>query len=219
MNGERSQNEVDRYIKEVLRRVPTSAAEKARLGDDLRAHLAAAQESGESVTTAIVRLGTPDQVAEEFMQARGFVYASFWRRAAAFALDVLFILLAAIPLTVVGVLAVNSVSRSPEGIWWLLSGLLIALALSSGLGVLGLFVLYFPVAEARFGQTIGKRLLGLRVVSESGLPIGFREALLRRLSYYLRFLLPDALFIPFTQKRQRALDIVARTVVIKEHNG
>lgn len=48
------------------------------------------------------------------------------------------------------------------------------------------------------------------------MPIGYREAFLRRLSFYFDFIVLDALFIPFTAKRQRAFDIIARTVVIQE---
>jgi uncharacterized RDD family membrane protein YckC len=83
--------------------------------------------------------------------------------------------------------------------------------------LVGGILLYFPILEGRFGQTVGKRTLGLRVLKENGLPIGYKEAFLRRISYYLEGgLVIDALFIPCTQKRQRAFDIVARTIVIRE---
>jgi uncharacterized RDD family membrane protein YckC len=75
--------------------------------------------------------------------------------------------------------------------------------------------LFFPIAEGRFGQTLGKRLLGLRVLKESGLAIGYKEAFLRRIPFYFRFAVLDALFVPFTAKKQRAFDLVARTVVVK----
>jgi uncharacterized RDD family membrane protein YckC len=56
----------------------------------------------------------------------------------------------------------------------------------------------------------------LWVLKENCLPIGYTEAFLRRLSYYFEIMAVDALFIPFTPKRQRAFDIVARMVVIRE---
>ena len=77
-------------------------------------------------------------------------------------------------------------------------------------------MLYFPILEGRFGQTLGKRLLGIRVLHESGLPIGFKEAILRRLPFYFDFWPIDGLFVLFTAKKQRAFDIVARTVVVRE---
>ena len=68
----------------------------------------------------------------------------------------------------------------------------------------------------RAAFTVVKRLLGLRVLKETGLPIGYKEAFLRRLSLYLEIIAVDALFILFTARRQRAFDIVARTIVIHE---
>ena len=70
--------------------------------------------------------------------------------------------------------------------------------------------------KGRYGQTAGKRWLGLHVVKENGAPIGFKEAFLRRLSFYFDFLVVDAIFIFFTAKRQRAFDMIARTVVIQD---
>jgi uncharacterized RDD family membrane protein YckC len=90
------------------------------------------------------------------------------------------------------------------------------LTVGAGLGTVGLIMIYFPILEGRFGTTPGKRMFRLRVLKENGLPIGYKEAFLRRLSYYFEFLPVDMLFIFFTEKRQRALDIVARTIVIQE---
>ena len=38
------------------------------------------------------------------------------------------------------------------------------------------------------------------------------------MSFYFEFLVLDALFVPFTDKKQRALDIVSKTVVVKERD-
>ncbi len=46
--------------------------------------------------------------------------------------------------------------------------------------------------------------------------IGCKEAFLRRLPFYFEIWPVDALFIPFTEKRQRAFDIVARTIVVRQ---
>jgi hypothetical protein len=102
------------------------------------------------------------------------------------------------------------------GLDWAVGALLVALAVSAGLATIGTILLYFPIQEGRFGQTLGKRLLRLWVLKEDGLPIGYKEAFLRRLSYYFDILPVDALFIPFTAKRQRAFDVVAHTVVVRE---
>ena len=209
-------NEIDRYVREVLRRLPVSAGEKSRVETDLRAHIEEALAAGESPAAALARLGTPDQVAEGFLAQMSMGYAGFWRRLAAFAIDILACLLAALPLGVVAIVIANLVPQSPEGFGYVVGVALLLLMASAGLGAMGVFLLYFPILEARFGQTLGKHALGLRVVKENGLPIGWREALLRRIPLYFEFIALDALFIPFTEKRQRAFDIVARTVVIQE---
>ena len=73
-----------------------------------------------------------------------------------------------------------------------------------------------PLLEGLFGRTPGKRLSRLRVVRDGGVAIGMKEAFLRRISMYLKILTIDALFIPFNAKKQRAFDMVAKTVVIHE---
>jgi uncharacterized RDD family membrane protein YckC len=75
-------------------------------------------------------------------------------------------------------------------------------------------LLYFPVLEARSGQTPGKRLFGIAVVKASGTAVRFGAAVLRRLPSLFNFALLDAVFAPFTAKRQRAFDIVAGTLVV-----
>ncbi len=108
------------------------------------------------------------------------------------------------------------VPRHPSGAEYVLGGALIFATFVCGLAAVGVIVLYFPILEGRFGRTPGKRLLRLWVVRENGLPIGCKEAFLRRLSYCFGIQPVDALFIPFTEKPQRAFDIVARTVVVRE---
>jgi uncharacterized RDD family membrane protein YckC len=154
-------------------------------------------------------------VAEELMAAIPLRPAGFWRRLAAFAVDMAVIIAAAAVPALTAIALGNLVPRHPEG-WGLVLGALVLLAaLACALGSVGVILLYFPILETRFGRTIGKRLLGLWVVGETGLAIGYKEAFLRRLSFYLEILPVDALFIPFTLRRQRAFDIVARTLVIR----
>jgi len=109
----------------------------------------------------------------------------------------------------------NLVPRHPAGGGYLGGAILILLVAGFALAALGIILGYFPLLEGRFGYTLGKHLFGLHVLTEEGLPVGYKEAFLRRLSYYFEMLPVDALFIPFTQKKQRAFDIVARTIVIK----
>ncbi|HVJ91605.1 MAG TPA: RDD family protein [Labilithrix sp.] len=92
---------------------------------------------------------------------------------------------------------------------------------SLGLILIFLFAaqwLYFVVWEALLGRSPGKMALGVRVVTTSGRPIGWRAAALRNL---LRTadLLPTAYLagvvsMALTSRFQRLGDLVARTMVI-----
>jgi uncharacterized RDD family membrane protein YckC len=208
-------DEIERYIREVLRNIPFPLAERERIEADLRAHLESAQAEGDPPEAVISRMGSPAEVAEELMSQVPLEYAGFWRRLVACAVDMIVIfVLAAIP-AFVGVGLGNLVPRHPVGPDYVIGAVVLLGVLVCTLAVIGVVVLYFPILEGRFGRTLGKRWLRLWVLKETGLPIGYKEAFLRRLSYYFEIMPVDALFIPFTPRRQRAFDIVARTVVIR----
>jgi uncharacterized RDD family membrane protein YckC len=142
------------------------------------------------------------------------------RRFLAFLLD-LFVCYAAFTAIVIFVLIVavgiGSVTSTFEG------------ALGAGVGFLLVLLfsiqwVYFVVLEAWRGRTPGKAALGLRVVSTTGRPIGFRAAALRNV---LRA--ADAMPLPIaggllsvaglasmasTRRFQRLGDLVAGTIVI-----
>lgn len=209
-------SEVEQYVREVVRHIRASAQERQRIEADLRAHLEEAVRAGEAPSAVIARMGSPAEVAVEFMARKALPYAGFWPRLAAFAVDMAAIFVGAGLAAVVGLVAANLVPQEPRGLGYVVGAVAILVALGSALGAVGLILLYFPLLEGRYGQTLGKRLLGLRVLKESGLPIGYKEAFLRWLPYYFEMLPVDALFIFFTAKHQRAFDIVAKTVVVRE---
>jgi len=86
------------------------------------------------------------------------------------------------------------------------------------LGLITLIVLtvwfnYFVVAEWRWGQTLGKRAVGILVAGEDGRKPSWNRALVRNL-----LLVVDAIaglvLIPFSARRQRLGDRLAHTVVL-----
>lgn len=209
-------NEVENYVAEVLRNISAPPQERKRIQSDLTTHLNEAIAAGEPPKQVIARMGTPVEVASEFMGQMPLHYAGFWRRLAAYAIDLAIVAAAAGVFVIIAIVSINLVPRNPTGLDWLTGALLLALVASAALVVMGLFLLYFPILEGRYGQTAGKHLLGLKVLKENGLPAGYKEAFIRRLPFYFRILPIDALFIPFTDKRQRAFDLVARTIVVRE---
>lgn len=202
---------VDRYIQAVMADVFAASADRERFEADLRAHFAEAEASGESPARVIESLGTAGDVAAAFNAERRIRYAGFWQRGVAFAGDCGLLLLCALPAMAVALFSNLRLTEPGPGS----AGSLIAVSLV-GCVVFGLFVFYFPLLEWRFGKTLGKHLLGLRAVRESGAPMSLGQAFVRRLSLYFELLVIDALFIPFTERKQRALDVVARTVVAHE---
>lgn len=209
--------EIDSYIRKVMSYIHAPERERQRIESDLRTHLEEAQHTGEPVDQILSRMGDPQEVAEGFMAQMDLHYAGFWIRLAAFILDFILIIvvttLFAIPAIVIADLIPE---RNPTGFEILLGAVLLALLFALGLAIVSMILLYFPILEGRFGRTVGKSLLRLRVLRENGLPIGYKEAFLRRLSFYFEIFAVDALFIPFTSKKQRAFDIVAKTVVVRE---
>jgi len=200
-------NQAERYIEEVMRHLLATREERARFEADLRAHFEEAFAKGDVYLQIVEKLGTPESVAEAFNAERPLQHAGFLLRLAAFFADMSLFILLATPLVFTAVLTEADVVPRFAGV---------AMLVLAGLSLFGVSIVYFPLLEARFGKTFGKHIMRIRVVDESGRPIRAGQAIIRRLSYYFDLLLIDSLFIPFTDRKQRALDILAKTIVVKE---
>jgi uncharacterized RDD family membrane protein YckC len=78
-----------------------------------------------------------------------------------------------------------------------------------------MLVAIYPIAaEARYGKTLGKHIFGLRVVTESGTRITWLQAVVRNLPIFLQIFVIDALFALFTDKSQRAFEMLSKTRVV-----
>ena len=81
------------------------------------------------------------------------------------------------------------------------------------------YFLYFIVLEAARGATIGKMLLGLKVVRADGHAIAWRESIIRNLlrlvDGFLLYLV-GLILILTSSKRQRLGDHIADTMVVKK---
>lgn len=91
----------------------------------------------------------------------------------------------------------------------------------SGVVLLALFAaqwIYFVVFEATRGQTLGKRITGLRVLSSNGRPIGWRAAALRNLLRAADALptgyLVGLVSMSMSARFQRLGDLAAGTIVV-----
>jgi uncharacterized RDD family membrane protein YckC len=207
----------DQYVQKVMSLIHAPAAEQERIRADLKAHLQEGLEEGQDMAALLERMGDPREVAAEFMAQIPVTYAGFWRRTAAFLVDFVLILLVGGAGGVLFVVITNVVPQHPATTWeniW--GGALILLGVISANAAIAMILAYFPLLEARFGQTLGKRLLHIRVCAENGLPVGTWQAILRRLSFYFEIFPIDALFVFFNPKHQRGFDMIARTIVVEE---
>ena len=199
----------DRYVRDVMAGVFAAPEDRDRFATDLRAHFDEARTRGDSAARVIESMGPPEEAAAAFNAERPLRHAGFWLRTLAFVGDCGLLAICALPVLAMAIAASQSLAGTGT------AGAAIPLSLV-GCVAFGLFVFYFPLLEWRFGKTLGKHLLRLRVISERGTPVTLGRAFVRRLSLYFELLWIDALFIPFTDRSQRALDVVARTVVARE---
>lgn len=77
---------------------------------------------------------------------------------------------------------------------------------------------YYVVMEATSGGTIGKKVMGLKVVKVGGGPISWGDAIIRNLLRIvdgLFFYLVGAIVVWVSKSRQRLGDMAAKTLVVR----
>jgi uncharacterized RDD family membrane protein YckC len=134
------------------------------------------------------------------------VFASPFERAIAWLIDQIFLGL----ITVVPIVLAMGVSYTTLTEYQLLK--ITQVAILSNL-------IYFTISEGAYGQSLGKRLLGITVYGDDGEKAGFRKALLRRVGMVASiFMFFDVFAILMTTRRQRIFDMAAGTAVVKRRS-
>lgn len=140
------------------------------------------------------------------------VYIGFWRRVAAFSLDLLLT-------TAATTLLVITFFYTPMGEAMLISGDFEKTidGVSNAFALALTWSYYTGFESSRWQATIGKKMLGIKVASQSGGRIGFGRANIRYLSKILTMMTLMIGFLPtaFTKKKRALHDYLASTVVIK----
>jgi uncharacterized RDD family membrane protein YckC len=190
------------YINQVMARLPHSLPIRSQVAMELRSHIAERVEHGQSVDDALRQLGDPIALAESYLAAIPLVAASFGERAAAKLLDVVVFVCVYLPLAWLT--------------WRLVPAEIVPIILIFGIAVFAAgFCVYTVLAEYRFGTTIGKHRLHLRVVRESGGGISLGQSVVRQLPAFLQVGWIDVLFALFTDRNQRAFEILSKTRVVR----
>jgi uncharacterized RDD family membrane protein YckC len=188
----------DAYIQSVVECVPTRMGLRDQIAMELRSHIAERLEHGQPLDEVLRQFGDPQVLAESYLAAVPLHSVAFLRRAAAKLIDVLVIV------AFVATLAVLGWMVGPTGLVWFLPVLCIMGCL------VGLFG-YTILAEHHVGQTIGKRVMGIQVVRESGARISLGQSAIRQLPLLGQIFIIDVLFALFTEKHQRAFEMITKT--------
>ena len=81
-----------------------------------------------------------------------------------------------------------------------------------------LWILYFSYFEGKSGQTLGKKVVNIKVTREDGKQPTFTDAVIRnvlRLIDMIGIYILGFILILATEKKQRIGDLAARTIVVK----
>jgi uncharacterized RDD family membrane protein YckC len=197
--------EQDFYIDSVIDHVPYVPALRAQIAMDLRSHIAERMDAGQSIEDVVRQLGDPERLAKSYLGAVPLVAPTAWVRLQAKLVDF-------------GIVAAGAL------LFALLVGMVLGLTFDEHIAMLALpfaifvvsfaLILYPLIAEYRTGETLGKRIHHLRVVQESGARITFGQSVVRQLPWLFQVFLIDAAFALFTDKSQRAAEIISKTRVV-----
>jgi uncharacterized RDD family membrane protein YckC len=194
----------EQYVQAVLDQMPPSTPRREQIGTELRGHILERLEHGVPLEEILRQLGDPVALASSYLAEVPLALPPHGRRIVAKIVDFVLVIagMALLALALVGSMALIN-----ENLIWV--GMVEAILLG---GILGAF--YTVVAEWRYGQTIGKYLCGLRVVRESGARISFGQSFVRQLPLFLQVGWIDAAFALFTDRRQRAFEMLTKTRVV-----
>ncbi len=196
---------MDDYIKQVVDRMPSGIPLREQIALELRAMIGERLGRGQSMDEVLRQLGDPASFADSYLSAEPLVAAAFWPRIVAKIVDVV-IVASVLALAALVVRFRRSGLQGDMGVGVPELILIFLLVISP---------LYTVLSEDFAGKTIGKWLMGLRVVQESGARIGLGQAFVRQLALVFQVFVFDCLFALFTEKRQRACEVLSKTRVVR----
>jgi uncharacterized RDD family membrane protein YckC len=193
----------DDYIARVLEVLPRTLPLRSQIALELSVHIAERVQHGHSMDDVLQQLGDPVVLAESYLAAEPLVAARFGARVLAKLVDLLTVLVALMPVALAG--------------YWLVPRDFVIPFLVFVLLLPGSFTfgIYTALAEYKVGQTLGKHFMNLRVVRESGARISLGQAIVRQLPMFFQFYWVDIMFAVFTDRKQRAFELLSKTRVVR----
>ncbi|OLS21828.1 MAG: hypothetical protein HeimC3_33500 [Candidatus Heimdallarchaeota archaeon LC_3] len=215
-----STDPIDRYIKEINKLLPYSENKKTPILEELKNDVQDAMGSDKRPPSVV--FGSPHEVAMNVSISQNWdtQKASWMRRTLAFVID--FTLLSALLYILVIYPLMVSFERPIE----LPDRIIFFTILNIFIGIPAFVALlsYFIVLEKIYSTTIGKKLLGLIVIDETGIRITWSQGLIRNITkipFIGQFLIFDVIIGMFSvktrKKNLRVLDLVAGTQVVQEN--
>jgi uncharacterized RDD family membrane protein YckC len=195
------------YIDEVLACVP-DVEERQRIEMELQTRL----DPRISVEQAIATYGHPRDVAEFYLASVPLESAPMLRRLAAALIDIPSVMAFGVALFYFAWKLIGFGNQS------FIAAVLVGNPVAIALCFATLFLmspLYYIIAETWTSQTVGKAIMGIRTVRESGARISVGQAIVRQIPLFFSFYLFDALFALFTKKKQRLFELISKTRVVK----
>lgn len=192
----------DIYLEQVLAHLPRTTPLRQQIALELRGHIEERLASGQPLADVLHQLGDPAALAASYLSNVPQAPADFGPRLMAKVVDLLGLLM------VVGVFAVLAWLSPNDGVRFAM------ICLAAFVAAFG-FAAYTILAEWRRGQTFGKRRYGLWVVQENGAPITLGQSAVRQLSLVFQVFWIDAMFVLFTERRQRAFELLSKTRVVR----
>jgi uncharacterized RDD family membrane protein YckC len=193
----------DDYVNRVVDMMPPAMPSRSQIAAELRSHIAERLANGDSLAAVLQRLGDPVQLSDSYLSAEPLVSATFASRVIAKIIDAAAVLLVMCPT------AWLLAQLAPPD--WRPFIMLCVVFLGSSV----VFGVYTMTAEYRRGRTIGKRLRGIRVVRETGARISVGQAIVRQLPVFMQVYWIDVMFALFTDRSQRAFELLSKTRVVQ----
>jgi uncharacterized RDD family membrane protein YckC len=240
MINKQKNNQIELYIKEVSSLLPYPQSKKKMVLDELRIDVQAAMKDSGGELPSLV-FDDPREVAKNICQAQNWHRnrASWSRRFFAWLIDIFIEISGLIIYLGIGFLflilfiypfddLMQEFSNWESGIVDLsIQGIILIVFITIlTITTVILFVGYNAVLEYYFSATIGKKLLKITVVDQTGVRITGKQAIIRNFSklFISEEILPLDVILgmilerldPEKTRNQRGLDILAETIVIKQ---
>jgi uncharacterized RDD family membrane protein YckC len=213
------------YLKEFQRWTAGPKERREALSAEFAEHLREAEAAGELGST-LERLGPPRDAAKAFAAGHELRPAPLPRRVIAFLIDCAIPALVAAAALALGTYLGSEgtadrlaefgrdVVAERETVW----GAVEVSAALTGVVAFGWWVVGLTIMEWRYGRGPGKAAMGLRVVTEEGTAPSFGQVIVRRLTLVFSgpLQLIDWAFALFDDRRQRAVEKLAHTMVIQD---